>query len=264
MQRVRRIGAESRKYSISVYCQTYGARLEDGSVRPLDRKTVERWIRSGREVENGPDLPPLDAPAEMAEWYRRVYGRKVPEVLLFFESAEKKGAEPEKGEPVGRDAPGDAGEDARRAFRRAVEAADRDSLGIDAALQRARAAERLAFHQWQVVLEEPERYAESVISKRKKAWEDAATVLLRAEEKAEKILAGSAEWARWEEIEAAVCEREGYLARGIRSLLTRVVTKVTLPPGLFAGLEKSFQEEVDRLFGVMSSGDFRELLELEG
>lgn len=265
LQRIRRLTAESYRRRISVYCQIFGRRREDGSVRPLDRKTVERWIRAGREVEGGPDLPPLDAPELMAEWFRRIYGRKVPEVLLAFEDSGKGGgaAEVEAAPAPVADSPAD-GEAALEAFRRAVARADADSVGIEASLERARVAERLAFHQWQVVLERPEKYPESAISKRKKAWEDAANVLLKAEEKAEKILAQSDEWGRWSELEAVVCERVGYVGRGVRSLFTRAATKVSLPPDLFANLNNAYQAEIDRFFALMAAGDFREMLELEG
>jgi len=267
LQRIRRLTSETYDHKISVYCQRYGRRLEDGSTRALDRKTVERWIRAGREVTPGPDLPPLDSPELMGEWYRRTFDRQVPEVLLALEE-KKEGAAPAIRPPGTVSAPpreseAAAEEAALESFRAAVKAADADALGFEAALERARVAERLAFHQWQVVLEKPEQYPESVIGKRKKSWEDAMTVLLRAEASAEKALDQSTEWGRWADIEAKLVEKLSIMERGMRSLFTRAATKVTLPAAVFAPLDQAYQSEVDKLFGTAAAGNYVPLLELE-
>lgn len=269
LQRTRRLTAETYRKKIGEYCHQFGKVQEDGTVRPLDRKTVERWIRRGREIEGGPDLPPLDAPAEMATWWRRVMERKVPMVFLDLEEVGEGDAAPpakeEKAAEGGDQVAEMATEQeaaAKEALQRAMVQAEAEGLGFEAALERARLAERLAYFQWQTVLVEPEKWPASAIDKRKKAWEDASGVLLRAEEKAEKIMDQSSEWARWEEVEVAVGEKLGVVARGVRSLLTRVTTKATLPPGLFETLEPVFQSEVDNLFSVMGDGGFTALLEL--
>jgi len=263
-QKARRLTVGSYQHRLAYYCEQYGKRLDDGSVKVLDRKTIERWIKRGREVEGSPDLPPLDHPELMAEWYRRTMERKVPKVLQIFEDVfEEAGAARLGAEDDVEGMVLEAGAATREAMKKALVMADAAGLGFEAALERSRLAERLSYTQWQVVLMEPENYPDSVIAKRKKAWEEASGVLLRAEEKAEKIMDRSSEWARWEDVEREQAEKLSVLAVGIRSLLTRVATKAPLPPGVFDALNRSFQREVDKLFSVLGQGQYRPALELQ-
>ncbi len=45
-------------------------------------KTIKNWISDGRHAAKGEDLPPLDEPAKMAAWYRRVKSRNPPSNLV--------------------------------------------------------------------------------------------------------------------------------------------------------------------------------------
>jgi hypothetical protein len=52
-----------------------------------DGCTVKRWVSRGRKSDPI-DLPPLDTPAHMAAWFRRVFPREtVPVVLLEYETS---------------------------------------------------------------------------------------------------------------------------------------------------------------------------------
>ena len=44
-------------------------------------RTILWWVRQGRERET-PDLPPLDDPAKMPEWWARVMRQRCPDVVL--------------------------------------------------------------------------------------------------------------------------------------------------------------------------------------
>lgn len=46
-------------------------------------RTIKRWIRRGKELN---DLPPLDHPELMAAWWRRCMDHQVPDYLLAVES----------------------------------------------------------------------------------------------------------------------------------------------------------------------------------
>lgn len=252
-QAVRRLTSESYRYRVGHYCQAFGR-----PGKPLDRKTVERWIRRGREIQGGPDLPPLDDPGAMAEWWRRCMVHKVPEVFEFLEGKQKGGGGPES--PTAPPTDSLAGEKA--VYDRAVSMADKAGLGFEASLERARIAERMAFAKWQAVMVEPEKYPASVIDRRQKTWEAAQSVLLRSETQAEKIMDRSPEWVRWDEVERTVGESLGVVNAGVRSLLARVATKVSLPAGLFDTLNRAFQAELDGLFANLDAGRFGELLDL--
>lgn len=249
----RRITASAKQHPIAHYCEVYGR-----PGKPLDRKTVERWIAKGREADN---LPPLDSPEEMAGWWREVIGRKVPEVFELFESRKEKEAPPAVGvraSAVGEVASGDYSE----MIESARSMASKAGLGFGAALERAQASERLAWAIWQESLSKPEQFSESAINKRKKAWEDALSAMRQAEVVAEKVMKRSDEWGTWGEFEREMHSCLVPLATGVRSLLTRVAVKVVLPPGLFDVLAPAFQSEVDRLFSELGEGGFVEALEL--
>jgi len=59
-------------------------------------RTVARWIRRGKEME---DLPPLDKPEQMAGWWRRCMDHQVPDYLIGFLPAVDAVAAPD---PAGR------------------------------------------------------------------------------------------------------------------------------------------------------------------
>lgn len=210
------------------------------------------------------DLPPLDAPAGMAEWWRRTMRRKVPEVFEFLE-IEAQGGRPEKMEPkaAGLAAVEGGPEAVRESLKNALAAAASGSLGFEAALDRARLAERLAWFQWQVVLMEPEKFSPGNAERRKKSWEQASTVLMRAEERAEKILGQSDEWAKWAEVERKVGPILSAVASGVRTLFARLANKFPPPPGEFEAMNRAFQLEVDSLFANLGDGNFSPVLTLE-
>lgn len=182
---------------------------------------------------------------------------------------EKKGAAAADadGEKAGEEAAGSEAAEASEILRKlrgqAKEMADRASTGFQAALERAHSAERLAWAEWQVALLDPDRFTQSQIDRRKKSWEDALDAMRKAELVAEKVLSRSDEWATWEEMERELAEAIPVIATGVRSLWTRVNTKVALPPGVFELVSPIFEKEVDSLFSELGEGDFAPKLELK-
>lgn len=45
-------------------------------------RTLLWWVAQGRAAKGGPDLPPLDAPDKMPEWWGRVMKQRCPDVVL--------------------------------------------------------------------------------------------------------------------------------------------------------------------------------------
>lgn len=69
--------SEAYQRSLPSYAKTY----------QRDVRNLKRWIADGRK-QTPPDLPPFDAPAQMAEWFRRVKGREPGANLTCFEDPE--------------------------------------------------------------------------------------------------------------------------------------------------------------------------------
>jgi hypothetical protein len=213
-------------------------------------RTIKNWKAKGRKVG---DLPPFDAPAEMAAWWRRMqdaglFKWKVPEVLEALEiSSQGRGVSPEAPEEAGK-AVGES-----RAVQRARLGAASEELGFAAALQRLQHAERFAHQRWQEELDKSEADFDPVAEKRRaEAWERAAGKLADMEVKVEKTL--GREFARWEDVEKAVVKREVAIRDGLRSHMTRVCTKANVPRELFDRLVQVGDEELDKIFRVIDSG----------
>lgn len=204
--------------------------------------TLKRWIDDGRACDP-PDLPPFDQPDQLSVWWSRVKKRKVPSELLVI-------------------APAAAGQAAAAspaaASGQAVAAGESRPLpggtGFGATLERARENERQA--------------AEALVDARKKgepgairlcedAYHKASQHLLRIESGAADILTAQQEMVRWPEVEADMIEKLNVINQAVRSIFTRIATKVTVPPDLFRALQRAYQEELDRVFEELDASDYR-------
>lgn len=215
-------------------------------------RTIKRWIALGRS-QDPDDLPPLDDPAEMAVWWERMRSAgvlkwKVPEVFgVPGVKNEKKGAVNSEQEAA--------------SAQRAGEAASEQALGFAAALRRAQEAERLAHARWQEELNRIGVDFDPINEKRRaEAWDRAAKLLESLETKADKIL--GRDFCRMEDVEQLVVERETALRDGLRSMGTRVCTKLGLPAELYTSVVEGINVELDRVFGHLAAGE-GPLFELE-
>lgn len=236
--------ALARRKTVRTYSQpleAYAAKYD------FSLRTIKRWIALGRDLDPE-DLPPLDDPAEMAAWWERLRSAgvlkwKVPEV---FGSAEVKS--PKKG------AVNSAEESA--AAQRAVVSASDQALGFAAALRRAQEAERLAHERWQQELRKEGDDFDPVSEKRRaEAWDRAAKLLESLEVKADKIL--GRDFVRIEEVEEMVVERETTIRDGLRSIGTRVATKLGLPADVYKAVVDAIDGELDRVFVIVGGGEGR-------
>jgi hypothetical protein len=226
--------------------RAYGQPLQAYATRyGYSLRAIKRWIALGR-ARDPEDLPPLDDPAEMAAWWERMREAgalkwKVPEV--FGASAVKPG---KKGGPG-------ASEEAAAAKSASVSAAEQP-LGFAAALRRAQEAERLAHERWQQELAKQGDEFDALAEKRRaEAWDRAAKLLESLEVKADKVL--GRDFCRMEDVEELVVERETTIRDGLRSVGTRVGTKLALPPELYKRLVDAIDSELDRVFGHVGGGE---------
>lgn len=232
--------------------RTYGAPLRVYAERyGYSERAIKRWVALGREMDPE-DLPPLEDPLAMGEWWERMRAAgklkwKVPDV---FSMPPKKAAS----------APAGAEAEAVKVATATVAASDQ-GLGFSAALRRAQEAERLAHARWQAELGKDGDAFDPVAEKRRaEAWDRAAKLLESLEVKADKIL--GRDFVRMEEVEEVVAERESAIRDGIRSIGTRVCTKLNLPGELYAKVVESIDAEIDRVFAHLNGGE-NQIFELE-
>jgi hypothetical protein len=241
--------AMARRATVKAYAHP----LEDYATKfDFSLRTIKRWIALGRS-RDPLDLPPLDDSVEMAAWWERMRAAgvlkwKVPEVFGVSGLKDaKKGAVNSEQESA--------------SSRRAGEAASEQALGFAAALRRAQEAERLAHARWQEELKRDAADFDPVSEKRRaEAWDRAAKLLESLETKADKIL--GRDFCRMEDVEELVVERETALRDGLRSMGTRVCTKLGLPAEMYTLVVEGINVELDRVFGHLAAGE-GPLFELE-
>lgn len=226
--------------------KAYGQPLEAYATKyDFSLRTIKRWISLGRSLDPE-DLPPLDDSAAMAAWWERMRAAdllkwKVPEV--FGASGVK---EPKTGAVESRKE--------AESVKRAGESASEQGLGFAAALRRAQEAERLAHERWQQELQKEGEEFDPVSEKRRaEAWDRAAKLLESLEVKADKIL--GRDFCKIEDVEELVVERETALRDGLRSVGTRVGTKLNLPAEIYTRLVGAIDDELDRVFSQFNKGE---------
>jgi hypothetical protein len=179
----------------------YGEQFECSS------RTVKRWVAVGKKAN---DLPPLDEPEKMAEWWSRNMDQRPPAKLLLF-------SVPATVEPVVAALPGPVAAVAVPSVREASPGA----IGMLAALERLRLAEEKAGRAYADALAEdppdPGR-----IEMRQRAWERLSEALRKAEKDAGKILVDSGELMPTEEVRQVVREIFGPLFQTWRQFMRRV------------------------------------------
>lgn len=201
--------------------------------------TLKRWLDDGRAADP-PDLPPFDQPEQLAAWWARVKRRKVPPELLTL-AANQPSAE--SSQPPVESAPK---HDAAPPLPQGT--------GFSASLERAEQNERQAAHALDLARKSGEPGA---IRMAQESWTRAFKELRQASKDAAEILLANGEMVRWPEVEADMAAKLQVINQALRSLMTRIATKVTIPPDLLPRISKAFQEELDRVFEDLDKSDFQ-------
>ena len=242
--------AAARRETAGVYLHTleHYAKEFGRSVR-----CVKGWKALGLKVG---DLPPFDDLGGMWLWWERMregghFKWKCPDIFALAAA----------GDPSLKEKSASPPRDEAKSVKSAAASAESDELGFAAALGRMQAAERLAHRRW---VEELQKKGEDFIPLREKqrgeAWERTAEKLATLEAKAEKIL--GREFVRMEEVERMVAERETEFRDSLRSMPTRIATKLNLSPELFTQVVEAGHTELDKVFANMEAAP-GEMFELD-
>jgi hypothetical protein len=222
----------SKIHNNAHYAEVYGC----------SEKTIKNWCRDGRAVPSGPDLPPLDAPEKMAEWYARTHRQAVPARLMELARAAKAAAAIPANASPGSAAP------------------SMPSIAIeDFAFEQAvsYAAENLAYNQDQL------RIARSTVDPATMQIDERRVAQLeqavnKAQESYRKAKADEHEHAQRHgqlvdrrAVLAALRKQLNDLHQGIRSVPVRAATKLAMPPEDTRKLVAAMNDELDALFVAM-------------
>lgn len=206
-------------------------------------RTVKRWRQDGAD-HVPPRLPPLDEPWRMAQWWREVKKRRVPEVLLALEEAGPPAAPapvtaavaqpPPPPAPPANDVPA--------------------ATGYAATLDRMRQAEAIASTRYLEALNSPDETVRATADSRRREWDAIAEQLRRYEKDAEKILLASGNLWPAAAVIQALHELHAPLREGVVNLVRR------LRP-LLVGLSPTQQDalwenEVRKLFDGLRANKF--------
>jgi hypothetical protein len=201
-------------------------------------RTLKHWIAIGRQAQPEPDLPPLDDPPRMKEWYARNKKNRVPDRLVQLASH---AARIEAAEPVTASvAPAPAGGAAPCGH---VTTSRADSLpvgagtpaavkpaiatGFSATLERLRAAEAAAGEKYtQLILEGKDAEAESA----ERRWQKLRGDLRDYERDAQKVLSAQGKLWPADEVAAVLYELHTVILQSFESIYSRIETELrTLP-----------------------------------
>ncbi|MDF3058539.1 MAG: hypothetical protein K0R17_2754 [Rariglobus sp.] len=234
-------------------------------------RTLKNWVGAGREVQPA-DLPPLDNPELMANWYARRMKNRVPDHLVALAAKVKASASESTKSTGGGGACGHVTTPAAAPidpttgplFAAAAKSstsstprppavpAHADQLGYVATLQRLRNAEQVAGARYVELAQDPDKQSEAEQARR--AWSNIVKELRAFEKDSEQVLRASGElWLKSDVIKA---NTEIHLAirDGLRGLIRRVRPKLV---GLTdAESDRLWGKEVDGLFSRLRATAF--------
>jgi hypothetical protein len=195
-----------------------------------DVRTIKRWVKTGRTATGGSDLPPLDEPAKMAEWWSRHYRHRVPPGIR--DAAARDAAE------KGQDRTTEAVEEPPPPAVAVV-----GGTGYEHLLQRMRVAEAEVAAQWESarVANDEGRMAE--LGRR---WRDLAKQLRELERDAETILEKSGQSVRKVEVSKELASIHATIVNGMRGVWRKIRLRIEAA-GTEQQKDRIFQEEVDRV-----------------
>lgn len=214
---------------------------------PLDERTLRRWIQVGRD-STPPELPPLDEPYRLAQWYARRMKQRVPDWIKAIER-QHFGGSPNVQVAAVRDA---------------TQSAATTSLGILGVLDRCRAVEAAAGDRYAMLLrmasqakdfDEGQRYS-SEADQARRAWDDSVERLRTMELAAPKILAAYGKTWPSDEVIASLETIHVSLKTSVENLLKRVRPK--LQGKAPAEQDAIYAAEVETMFASLRSNKFME------
>lgn len=217
------------RYPLAHYC---------GPLKASER-TLKLWISLGRGV-TPPDLPPLDEPWRLAEWYARHRKNRVPDHLLWLAAqgsgagdvAKAEGAGPlfEPAAACGIDTTSGgvpASQPSAGASLPPAGAKPALATGFSATLERLREAEAAAGKRYtDLILENKYDEAESA----ERRWQKLRGDLRDYERDAQKVLSAQGKLWPADEVAAVLYELHTVLLQSFESLYSRIETELrTLP-----------------------------------
>lgn len=199
-------------------------------------RTLKHWISIGRQAQPEPDLPPLDAPERMKDWYARHKKNRVPDRLVqLAATAAQLGSAAPTPRLVAPPPAAGCGIDTTKPAESAPAstpppASNRPppaATGFSATLERLRAAEAAAGEKYtQLILEGKDAEAESA----ERRWQKLRSDLRDYERDAQKVLSAQGKLWPADEVAAVLYELHTVILQSFESLYSRLETELrTLP-----------------------------------
>lgn len=207
-------------------------------VYEVSDRAIKLWIKEGREKS---DLPPLDAPATMADWYGRVKQRRIPLRLLHLkspgtaaESTAAPAAAAQPGAPAEQTVPAGSTFTASTDFSYDL-AVQFASENLQHAQEQLREARKIVGNDGKI--EAAERSVARALGEYRKAKNDESDNLKRSGGHVDKRV-----------MLDKFRTRLAAVHQGVRSCAVRVGTKLALPPDMVRQITRMLNEELDAQF----------------
>ncbi|PAW76831.1 MAG: hypothetical protein B9S32_13920 [Verrucomicrobia bacterium Tous-C9LFEB] len=214
----------------------------------FEKRTIKRWIQTGREA-NPPELPPLDDPSAMPSWWGKYMTWRVPDKIIEAARAAKAAESPAPLSPVAVPVPIDSPLPPSPP----VSVEESGELGLQGSLARLRDAERKAYNAWQLVLSAAEPN-DGEIKNKQRIWTDIADQLRATEKASPDILQASGDLVSKSELQKVLAEIHTTIAQSFRAMIRRVLPKIqNLTP---TEADAIWNEEVDRVFAALRTNEF--------
>lgn len=251
------------QYPLAHYVEIYGAA----------ERTLKHWIALGRQAQPEPDLPPLDDPAAMKDWYARNKKNRVPDRLLALASSAARLASspdetPHASPPRSSAAPGapacgyvttppPASPTPPGFSSSPPPPVSGPARGYSATLERLRQAEAAAGERYTTLILDPDPAKQAEAEQARRSWQLLTKELRAYEKDAEEVLQKSGQSWVAAEVIAAIHELHIPLRDGMLSLYDRIESQLD---GLPRGERKRlFRAEVRRLYATLVAHRFTAL-----
>lgn len=228
-------------------------------------RTLKHWIAIGRQAQPEPDLPPLDDPPRMKDWYARNKKNRVPDRLVQLAAQASRleaapSSTPAAVAPASAPACGhvttsaaaSAPASSTSAGTPPAGAPPRPATGYAATLERLRMAEAEAGEKYTKLILEDGKEAEAEVARRK--WESLTKQLRAYEKDATEVLSASGQLWPAAETRAAIFDVVAPLRDSIESLYSRIESKLETLPRAERG--KHYRAEVARIFAALLANKF--------
>jgi hypothetical protein len=242
------------------YCEIY----------QVAERTIKHWVGVGREATPEADLPPLDDPPRMKDWYARRKKNRVPDRLVTLASTAAQLAAgpssapcgagtttpaPAAGLPAGQPSLPAGTAAGSAAGSQAAAPASPATRGYSATLERLRQAEATAGERYTALILDPDKQDQAEQARR--SWQLLTKELRAYEKDAEEVLQKSGQSWVAAEVVAVIHELHVPLRDGMLSLYDRIESQLD---GLSRTERKRlYRSEVRRLFAGLITNRFTAL-----